>query len=59
MVGIEGTEIGWQENNPNEDGGGHRNKDVPGFIEIVWQFSDQETLDNTSQQQEEVVTKGN
>ena len=42
MVGEESSEVGWEERNPDEEGGGNAQKDVPGFIEIVGKLPRQE-----------------
>ena len=47
MISIESHQIGWDEGNPDEDSCHYRDKDVPGFIEVVGQLPGKETKDCT------------
>ncbi len=54
MVGIEGHHVGWQESNPDKQGGANRDKDVPGLIEVVRQLASKEAKNSTEDEYEEI-----
>ena len=55
LVGrVEGGEVGRQEDQPQEQGGGHRHKDVPRLVEVGRQFAGEEAVGDAHDLDEEV-----
>ena len=52
--GVEGREIGGQEHQPQEHGGGDGHKDVPRLVEILGQLSGEEAKEHAGQEDDEV-----
>ena len=55
MVSIKGGEIGGEKRDPDEERGGDAQEDVPGFVEVFWQFPCQEREGCADEEEEEVV----
>ena len=55
MVGEESCVVGGQEGDPDEQCGGHGEENVPGFVEVVWEFAGDEGQDGAQDHKEEVV----
>ena len=56
-VCIECAEVCRQKDYPDEESGEDRYKDVPGFIEVLRELPDKESLDSTTEEDQEVEAK--
>ena len=54
MCSVEGGEVGRQENQPQEGGGGHRDEDEPRLVEVLGEFTGEKAVEGADQDEEEV-----
>ena len=54
VVSIEGHYVSGEKSQPNKQSGGHWDEDIPGLVEVVWQFTSQEAKDSAENDEEQI-----
>ena len=58
VVGKEGSVVGWQEGDPDKQGGGHAEENVPRLVVVVGESAGDEAQDCADEGEEKVIRQG-